>query len=315
MIQVKGVREMKRILLAGIIVMVFSVFVSGLIVSAQESAVYLTVAQEGKIITPVYSLLSFRTIVRGLDGANGLVCSPEGNLYVVETWKSKIISYSQSGDFNDTILEENELKDTVILHLALHDGDLYFTTSEEGIWRIEGADPENEPRQLISPKYFKSDEQPYGLAFLTEGEYSGDLVVSLFSENEGRLVRLPAPDFGQLKEFAKTYKSSEDGPVKTKQLKSPSSVAVGPEGNVFVGDWALGGGILKYGPQGNFLEVFTEDIVRPNGLTIGPDNILYTTTAAFGRKAKGSLRRYKLDGSQKRIITRPGAWAVTVCEN
>lgn len=284
---------------------------------AREPAVYLTVLQEGRIVTPVYSLFSFRTIVRGMDKVYGIVCSPEGNLYTAERQEAEITSYSQSGKINDIIMKEGKLDDTDILHLLLtEDGDLLFTTSEKGIWKIEDANSDNAPEQIVSDKFFESDESLYDLAFLTEGEHRGDLIVSVTGEQHGRVVRLPAPNFDEIKEFATTYETGGDGePVRTEKFKTPTGLDVGPEGNVYVGDWAIGGGkILKYGPAGNFLNIFTDDILRPNGITIGSDDILYATTAVFGESVQGALRRYELDGTQKPIITKPGVWAVAVCD-
>jgi len=302
-------------------IVIFSFIITGLLFGGvsfgKNTSVFLTVPQEGKIVTPVFSLLSFRTTVLGLEAPYGIVCSEQGNLYVAEALKSKIISYTQSGEATDIILSESMMDGTEILALEMHEGDLYFTTEAKGVWKIEEANSDNPPKQIVSQDYFKSDEGPYGLTFLTRGRYAGDMVVSVFAEDNGRLVRIPAPEFNSAKNFSSTYKTGGgEGPMKTKELSTPTQLDVGPEGNVYIGDWAMGASkILKYSPKGNFIEVFTEDILRPNGLKIGPNDVLYATTAAFGETVKGALRRYTLDGTQKRIIAKPGAWAVAVCDN
>lgn len=281
--------------------------------AGEQTKVYVGIADAGQVVTPYYALLAFRPVKTSLEGTNGLACSPdEGKLYVVETWKDRIIRFDQSGSGEEEVVTDLR---NYTRHLAFSpDGDLYYTTSE-ALWRLEGGRPSNTPERLISEELFNEDEEPYDLAFLTGGEYSGDLIMTMTSENSGRVVRVPGPEYDEIRPFISTFVT--EGPKEeTKHLKNPTGLAVSSTGAVYVADFAREySHVLQYTPHGNFERIFTTKISHPNDLEIAGDT-LYATTSSFGWEGAetGSLRRYDIPTAVvKPTLSRLGAWAIAVC--
>ena len=290
-----------------------------------KTTAYITVPNEGKVMKTLYGVMGFQTIIRDLKTPHGLACSESGHLYVAETGANRIKRFDQGGGGEALIAE---LKESPLSLTFGPRGNLFFTTKKGNIWKLgqNGSLGKIVPKeslvkgiQVVNGNTFPGEESPYDLAFLKKGKFAGDMIVSLDAPNYGQVVRLPAPNFNQVKPFINTYvTATDDGGTRRMNLRTPTGLAVSRKGEVFVGEFAQSASrILRYSSGGRFIEVFTRNVSRPNGLEIDWHERLYATTASFaeGEAVSGTLRRYVVSsGRQTSPISRFGCWGIAICE-
>jgi len=289
--------------------------------------VFVTVPNEGKVMKAMYNILGFRTIVRNLDSPHGIACSPGGRLYVAETGANAITSFTTSGGELSTV---KELSESPLSLTFGPKGNLFFTTDQGNVWRLDqqGSLSKIVPQetlvkgvQTVEAGTFTAEENPYDIAFIQQGKYAGDMIVSLASAfpNYGKVVRLPGPNYNRVEPFIDSFQITRpDGTAKTQKLRTPTGLATSRKGDVLVASFAKGERyILRFSSTGKFKEIFTENISKPNGLEIDWHQRIYATTASFtdDQAVSGALRRYRLPGGEMSVITRFGAWGIAICEN
>jgi|GEM_PF-2563450 len=319
----------------------FSLSLAPSVHGAGDSSFFVTVPAmgQGRVLKPYYGFMSFKPIVTTLDDPRGIACGPEGLLYIAESAKHKIIRITQGGKYEEVVLGKGVRSrfDGRPLQLAFNDGgDLFFTTPKEGIWKIADGDPRNEAERLIKGSFFDHDEWPQDLAFLQTGEYKGDMIVSVLTERPrlGYVVRIPGPDYNQVRPFISSYFVEEMGTKRREHLKVPIALAVNKTGQIFVADPTREEHhILRYMPDGSFSDVFVEKVNDPIDLNVDSQGRLYATLGSLDKRpdweedraeekeyaylypsSGGALKIYGSDGGQLNFIPRSGLWGVAVCE-
>lgn len=304
------------LLLVSLLLSLFAVNAAG------QPDIYLTNRSNGKVLKPYYQLLSLKPLTISLDNPRGVTCGPGGLLYVAEISKGKIIRFNQQGEYKEEVVVDEPDSDFSGRPLNLTfgpDGNLFFTTPKSGIWTLEDGDPRKDPEQLIEGEYFKKGERPHDLAFLKTGEYSNDLIISILTERplKGYVVRLPDPDYNQVRQFISGYRYTEMGNKKSQHLRVPVALAVNEVGEVFVaGHEKRENHVLRYSPSGEFVDVFVESIVKPMDLNFDSSGKLYATLGPLGpdEPSSGGLKVYTKSGEQELYIPRQNIWGVALCE-
>ena len=290
---------------------------------SNEKEIYVTARPEGRVLTPFFQFLSYKSLVRNLKEPRDIVCGPEGMLYLAETGKRRIISVDHEGNFQKVVV-----KDLALIGDKSHrpvnmtfgpDGDLFFTTVEKEIWRLKDADPLNKPERLLKYNFFDPGESPSDIAFLKTGDYANDLVMTVTTDRpyRGYVVRLTAPDYKQVREFISGYSIEEMGVRKDESLKIPTGITVKESGEIFVADRDIRERhILQYSPDGSFQKVFIDGIVDPIDLDLDSEGNLYLTVGPMGEEVKGgSLKIFNRKGEQIQNLPRSGLWGVEVCDS
>lgn len=86
----------------------------------------------------------------------------------------------------------------------------------------------------------------------------------------------------------------------TERLSSPVGVAFDGEGRLYVSDSALGA-VVRYGADGDFDRVLSQNLVRPSGLAVDASRRrLYVADTA-----EHVVRRFDLDGTPRGALTEP----------
>ncbi|MBS3736747.1 MAG: hypothetical protein V5A87_08075 [Candidatus Bipolaricaulota bacterium] len=309
------------VVLTLLVVSIFLVVTTGL--GAKKPDVFLTNRANEKILKPYYQMLSFKPLTISLDDPRGIACGPDGLLYVAETSESRIVRFTQQGGYKEEVLadEPGSGFSGEPLNLTFGpNGNLFFITPQNGIWTLEDGDPKKRPEKLIKDTYFDQGEKPHDLGFLKAGEYSNDLIVSVLTEKpyKGYVARIPGPDYNQVRPFISRYQYTEMGNKKTQHLRVPVALAVNDTGEVFIADHEKRENhVLRYSPDGEFVDVFVESIVRPMDLNFDSSGKMYATLGPLWRDdpSSGGLKVYGQSGSQEMYIPRQNIWGTAICKN
>jgi glucose/arabinose dehydrogenase len=133
------------------------------------------------------------------------------------------------------------------------------------------------------------NSNPYAVLALEDGEVVADAGANAIVSVTGRKVSLLA---------------TIRGPGRTQRV--PSSLALGPDGDVFVGELAEGAGtgrarVLRLTGEGTPPTVFASGFTTVTGIAFGPDGSLYVTeltTNIRSRSAPGRVTRIAPDGTR-----------------
>lgn len=107
------------------------------------------------------------------------------------------------------------------------------------------------------------------------------------------------------------------GKQETQHLRVPVALAVNDAGEIFVADHEKRENhLLRYAPDGEFVEVFVKSIVRPLDLNFASSGKLYATLGPLWRDdpSSGGLKVYGKSGSQETYIPRQNIWGIGLCE-
>jgi streptogramin lyase len=250
-------------------------------------------------------------IVTGLTGPENIVCGPDKRLYVEDIVQedgvtiSRIVRYNRDGSESTVIVKgKGENMNPAAMAFAPN-GDLYFSTFGDGLWRLKGADPANQPEQVLSftTRFYK--HRSHGsLSFIPTGSLQGDLLL-VDTDRTGRVLKAKAPDYTTVVEFI-----PESGSFR------PAGVAVNSKGEIFVTHFHnTDGRIFKYAPDGTPQGAFSP-LNFANQIWIDSTDTAWVTNAVFsGNSVRGGLNRFAPDGTRTLILDRTViVRGVTACE-
>ena len=309
-----------------ITVTLFILLISGFLSSpalAEEPQVFLTNQANGKILKPYMSFMSLKPLTLSLDDPRGIACGPDGLIYVAETTKGRIVRFNQQGEYKEEVVVDEPGSGFSGHPLNLIFGpneNLFFTTPENGLWMIEAGDPRNKPEKLIKGNYFnQKGHSLFDLSFLKTGEYAGDIILSVFTEKpyRGYLVRIPGPDYNQIRPFIEEYVTEEMGNKVKQHLRVPVALAVNSLGEIFVADHEKREyHVLRYAPNGEFVDVFVSSIINPMDLNFSSRDKLYATLGPLWHDDPegGGLKTYSRSGNQELYLPRSNIWGIALCE-
>lgn len=293
---------------------------SGAQTSPGQDSVYLTrwqPAPDGAIIKLLDPQLGiFQTVVTGLDRPAFVLCGPDRHLYVTGPFlrgtnlPGSILRFNQDGSGRAPITQQIGLAPTTIAFAP--NGDLYFGTIDQGMWRISDALKANKvfnpPQQVLPNSKFRAITQPY--AFITAGPFQGDLLVVDSPHDAipgGHVLRAIHPNFTSVKEFIPPHVDSE-----TRAPFVPFSLAINSQGDIFVTDFE-NNKILHYGPDGTFKGVFAK-VMTPHEISVGSDDLVYVTGwGGRGNSDNAALFVFDVSGKLLLVASSPNAIGVTVC--
>jgi len=308
-------------------VIIISLLISGVsmvVIAANGPEVFLTNRVDGKILKPYLSFMSLKPLTVSLDDPRGIACGPGGLLYVAETSKGRIVRFNQQGNYKEEVVVDEPGSGFSGHPLNLDfgpNGNLFFTTPKNGLWMIEAGDPRKEPEKLLKGKYFNQQGHSlHDLAFLKTGEYAGDIILSVFTEKPygGYVVRIPAPDYNQVRQFIDEYSVEELGNKVIKHLRIPVALAVNDLGEIFIADHEKREyHVLRYSPNGEFVDIFVESITNPMDLNFNAEGKLYATLGPLLHEDQkgGGIKIYSRSGDQELYVPRSNIWGVALCEN
>jgi DNA-binding beta-propeller fold protein YncE len=196
----------------------------------------------------------------------GLVIGLDGNLLVSDGQTKQVKRYDRaSGAFIDVFASTNLAGPA---GMTIHDGVLYVTNSNppQGVQRFDAATGVNTGSFVPSldnpsPRDVKVNPTNNRLYVL----YYNAAAVETF-------------DLTTMASFGLLIPSGSGG------LFTPSAMAFGPDGNLYISGGTFGGnlGVRRYNPTtGAFIDFFANtgsDLYSPIGITFGPDNNLYVAT-------------------------------------
>jgi streptogramin lyase len=200
----------------------------------------------------------------------GLVIGLDGNLLVSDGQTNQVKRYdSATGAFIDVFASTNLAGPA---GMTIHQGVLYVTNSNppQGVQRFDaatGVNTGNFVPALVNPsprdvKVNPANNRLYVLYYNAATVETFDLATMA---SLGLLM--PA-----------------GSPIGSGGLYTPSAMAFGPDGNLYISGGTFGGnlGVRRYNPTtGAFIDFFANtgsDLFVPIGLTFGPDNNLYVAT-------------------------------------
>jgi hypothetical protein len=275
-------------------------------VSPAEATIYLTKpvpAPEGAILR-LTGPNKFVQVAGNLESPGYIICGPDQRLYVQDfAGGGRILRYNQDGSGRKVIVQDPNLQITTFVFAP--NGDLYFGTQKQGLWRLKGADPTNKPEQILPPSTFTFMAEPY--AFLTAGPRKGDLLIldSPWSGGRGvsnRVLVARAPDFKVAEPFITTT------------TYWPAGLALNSKSEIFV-TMFYDGRIMRYNPDGSVQGTFSA-LEFANQIAIDSQGMVWVTNAVFrGNEVSGGLVRFKPNGSSEWMLDRVVlVRGVTVCE-
>jgi hypothetical protein len=214
-----------------------------------------------------------RVAASGLGDPLGLVIGLDGNLLVSDGQTNQVKRYdSGTGAFIDVFASANLAGPT---GMTIHDGVLYVTNSNppQGVQKFDattGANIGSFVPSLAnsSPRDAKVDPANNRLYVL----YYNAATIEMFDLTTMASLGLLMP---------------AGTPLGSGGLYTPSAMAFGPDGNLYISGGTFGGnlGVRRYHPTtGAFIDFFANtgsDLYSPIGITFGPDNNLYVATSAF----------------------------------
>jgi streptogramin lyase len=250
-------------------------------------------------------------IVTNLTSPENIVCGPDKRLYAEDLVQengvtiSRIVRYNRDGS-EPTVMVKGKGPNMNPAAMAFApNGDLYFSTFGDGLWRLKSADPANQPEQVLSftTRFYKYRSHG-SLAFIPTGPLQGDLLV-VDADRTGRVLKAKAPDYTSVVEFI-----PEAGSFR------PAGVAVNSKGEIFVTHFhSSEGRVLKYAPDSTPQGTFSV-LNFANQIAIDSTDIVWVTNAVFsGGGVRGGLNRFAPDGNRTLILDRTViVRGVTVCE-
>ncbi|MGB8604636.1 hypothetical protein [Bradyrhizobium sp.] len=214
-----------------------------------------------------------RVAASALGDPLGVVIGLDGNLLVSDGQTNQVKRYdSGTGAFIDVFASTNLAGPT---GMTIHQGVLYVTNSNppQGVQKFDattGVNTGNFVPSLAypSPRDVKVNPANNRLYVL----YYNAATVETFD-----LTTMAS--FGLL--------MPAGSPIGSGGLYTPSAMAFGPDGNLYISGGTFGGnlGVRRYNPTtGAFIDFFANtgsDLYSPIGITFGPDNNLYVATSAF----------------------------------
>jgi streptogramin lyase len=200
----------------------------------------------------------------------GLVIGLDGNLLVSDGQTNQVKRYdSATGAFINVFASTNLAGP---MGMTIHNGVLYVTNSNppQGVQRFDaatGVNTGNFAPSLANPsprdvKVNPGNNRLYVLYYNAGTVETFDLTTMA--------------SFGLLMPVG--------NPIGSGGLFTPSSMAFGPDGNLYISGGTFGGnlGVRRYNPTtGAFIDFFANtgsDLYVPIGITFGPDNNLYVAT-------------------------------------
>src|SRR5450631_3248623 len=214
-----------------------------------------------------------RVAASGLGDPLSIVIGLDGNLLVSDGQTNQVKGYDRrTGAFIDVFASANLAGPTGMI---IHQGVLYVTNSNppQGVQKFDattGVNTGNFVPSLTyaSPRDVKVNPANNRLYVL----YYGAATVETFD-----LTTMAS--FGLL--------MPAGSPIGSGGLYTPSAMAFGPDGNLYISGGTFGGnlGVRRYNPTtGAFIDFFANtgsDLYSPIGIAFGPDNNLYVGTSAF----------------------------------
>jgi streptogramin lyase len=211
-----------------------------------------------------------RVAASALGDPLGLVIGLDGNLLVSDGQTNQVKRYdSGTGAFIDVFASTNLAGPT---GMTIHQGALYVTNSNppQGVQKFDA----------------------------TTGMHIGNFVPSLANPSPRDVKVNPANNrlyvlyynAATVETFDLTTMASlgllmpAGSPLGSGGLYTPSAMAFGPDGNLYISGGTFGGnlGVRRYNPTtGAFIDFFANtgsDLYSPIGITFGPDNNLYVAT-------------------------------------
>jgi streptogramin lyase len=211
-----------------------------------------------------------RVAASGLGDPLGLVTGLDGNLLVSDGQANQVKRYDgATGAFIDVFASTNLAGPT---GMTIHQGVLYVTNSNspQGIQKFDATTGVNIGSFVPSianpsPRDVKVNPANNRLYVL----YYNAATVETFDLATMASLGLLMP---------------AGNPLGSGGLFTPSAMAFGPDGNLYISGGTFGGnlGIRRYNPTtGAFIDFFANtgsDLLVPIGITFGPDNNLYVST-------------------------------------
>jgi DNA-binding beta-propeller fold protein YncE len=200
----------------------------------------------------------------------GLVIGLDGNLLVSDGQTNQVKRYdSATGAFIDVFASTNLAGPA---GMTIHEGVLYVTNSNppQGVQRFDAATGMNTGAfvpSLVNPsprdvKVNPANNRLYVLYYNAATVEAFDLATMT---SHGLLM-------------------PPGSPIGSGGLYTPSAMAFGPDGNLYISGGTFGGnfGVRRYNPTtGEFIDFFANtgsDLYVPIGIAFGPDNNLYVAT-------------------------------------
>jgi hypothetical protein len=200
----------------------------------------------------------------------GLAIGPDGNLLVSDGQTNQVKRYaSATGTFIDVFASTNLAGP---MGMTIHDGTLYVANSNspQGVQSFDATTGVNTGHFVPSianpsPRDVKvnpANNRLYVLYYNAATVETFDLTTS--------------SSFGLLMPVG--------NPLGSGGLFTPSAMAFGPDGNLYISGGTFGGhlGVRRYDPAtGAFIDLFANtgsDLYSPIGIAFGPDNNLYVST-------------------------------------
>src|ERR1700688_3682256 len=214
-----------------------------------------------------------RVAASALGDPLGVVIGLDGNLLVSDGQTNQVKRYDRgTGAFIDVFASTNLAGPT---GMTIHQGVLYVTNSNppQGVQKFDATTGVNTGNFVLSlanasPRDVKVNPANNRLYVL----YYNAATVETFD-----LTTMAS--FGLL--------MPAGSPLGSGGLYTPSAMAFGPDGNLYISGGTFGGnlGVRRYNPTtGAFIDFFANtgsDLYSPIGITFGPDNNLYVATSAF----------------------------------
>ena len=211
-----------------------------------------------------------RVAASGLGDPLGLVIGLDGNLLVSDGQANQVKRYDgATGAFIDVFASTNLAGPT---GMTIHQGVLYVTNSNspQGVQKFDAATGVNIGSFVPSianpsPRDVKVNPANNRLYVL----YYNAATVETFDLSTMASLGLLMP---------------AGNPLGSGGLFTPSAMAFGPDGNLYISGGTFGGnlGVRRYNPTtGAFIDFFANtgsDLLVPIGITFGPDNNLYVST-------------------------------------
>jgi streptogramin lyase len=200
----------------------------------------------------------------------GVVIGLDGNLLVSDGQTNQVKRYDRAtGTFLNVFASTNLAGPT---GMTIHNGVLYVTNSNppQGVQRFDaatGVNTGNFVPSLANPSPRDVKVNPA----------NGRLYVLYYNKATVETFDLTTKaSFGLL--------MPAGSPIGSGGLFTPSSMAFGPDGNLYISGGTLGGnlGVRRYNSMtGAFIDFFAKtgsDLYSPSGITFGPDKNLYVAT-------------------------------------
>ena len=211
-----------------------------------------------------------RVAASGLGDPLGLVIGLDGNLLVSDGQANQVKRYDgATGAFIDVFASTNLAGP---MGMTIHQGVLYVTNSNspQGVQKFDAATGVNIGSFVPSianpsPRDVKVNPANNRLYVL----YYNAATVETFDLSTMASLGLLMP---------------AGNPLGSGGLFTPSAMAFGPDGNLYISGGTFGGnlGVRRYNPTtGAFIDFFANtgsDLLVPIGITFGPDNNLYVST-------------------------------------